>query len=404
MQNKSIPWTVKYSPESMMQSLFLAEQFQQMQSFVKNFKKQKKRAMLLHGPTGTGKTVAVYTLAKEFDYELIEINASDFRNKDTVFSIIGTASKQKSLFGAEKIILIDEIEGLSGSKDRGGVSAIGEIIKTTAFPIFLTCHDATDKRFKAILKIVQPVVFPPLNYLAITGILKQICEKEQIMYEESALKTLARYAAGDIRAAINDLQSLAQERITMEYIDSLGYRNKQESIEQGLLKIFKIKDANLALLAFENVQEDLEQIALWIDENLPKEYTNPVSLASAYNALSRADVFRGRIHRWQHWGFLVYVNALLTAGIAVSKKERNKNQIVYEQTQRFLKLWIAKQRYAKREGIAQKLAAKMHTSSKYATQYIIPYMRYIFQHNKNMADKIAQDFDFDLDEIAWLCG
>ena len=165
-----------------------------------------------------------------------------------------------------------------------------------------------------------------------------------------------------MRAAINDLQSLGTEKITLQRFEELGYRNKQESIQEALIKVFKVSDSSIAKTAFQNVQEDIDQIFLWVDENLPKEYTDAESLASAYDALSRADVFKGRIHRWQHWGFLIYVDALLSAGVDVSKKQRNKSPIAYEQTQRLLKIWIAKQKYAKRQAIAEKLTSA-HMSS-----------------------------------------
>ena len=103
----NLPWTLKYQPKSLKDFTLHETQIQQMQLFVQNFKKQKKKAMLLAGPTGTGKTVAVTALAKDSNLELIEINASDFRNKDGVLSIIGTASKQMSLFSSGKIILVD---------------------------------------------------------------------------------------------------------------------------------------------------------------------------------------------------------------------------------------------------------------------------------------------------------
>ncbi len=398
----NLPWTLKYQPQSLKNFFLHAAQTQQMQTFIENFKKQKKKAMLIHGPTGCGKTVAIHALANDSNLELIEINASDFRNKEGVLSIIGTASKQRSLFSSGKIILVDEVDGLSGNQDRGGISAIEEVIEQTSFPIFLTCQDATDKKIKSLLKKVHAVAFPPLKYTAVSAVLKQICVKESLAFDETALKTLARQADGDLRAAINDLQSLGKEKITMECINELGFRNKQEALADALIKVFKVKDANIALAAFNNVQEDLDKIALWIDENLPKEYLDPHSLAAAYEYLSRADVFTGRIMRRQHWGFIVYVNALLSAGVAVSKIERNKNQVVYEQTQRILKLWIAKQKYAKRLGIAEKIAAKNHVSSTYAVQHIVPYVKHIFKNNEKMREQLMVDFDFDADEVGWL--
>lgn len=395
----TLPWTLKYQPQSLNDFPFYTNQIQQMKSFVEDFKKQKRKAMLIHGPTGNGKTAAVQALAQDMQLELIEINASDYRNKDAIFSIIGTAAKQMSLFFSSKIILIDEIDGLAGNQDRGGISAIEEIIDTTAFPIFLICHDASDKKIKPLLKKTHLVAFEPLDYTQITGVLKKICAAEKVDYEERALKTLARQADGDLRAAINDLQTLSNEKITLQRFEELGYRNKQEAIQNGLVKVFKVSDANIAKTAFQNVQEDIDQIFLWVDENLPKEYPDAESLASAYDKLSRADVFKGRIHRWQHWGFLVYIDALLSAGVAVSKKQRNKNPVAYEQTQRLLKIWIAKQKYAKRQAIAEKLTFA-HLSSSEAVNTVF-YIKQMFK-NKKMKERLIEEFDFDADEVLWL--
>jgi predicted aldo/keto reductase-like oxidoreductase len=60
---------------------------------------------------------------------------------------------------------------------------------------------------------------------------------------------------------------------------------------QALLKVLKTTDPSVALKAFENVEEDINEQMLWIDANLPFEYTKPEDLASAYDKLSRADVF-----------------------------------------------------------------------------------------------------------------
>lgn len=396
---ENLPWILKYHPQSLSDFPFHTMQIQQMKAFVQDFKKQKKKAMLIHGPTGCGKTAAVHALAHDSGLELIEINASDCRNKETILTIIGTAAKQRSLFFSGKIIFIDEIDGLAGNEDRGGIGAMEGIIETTAFPIFLTCQDASDRKIKSLFKKAQVVAFEPLDYPVVTDVLKRICSVEGILYDERALKTFARQADGDLRAAINDLQSMSGEKITMQKFEELGYRNKQESIQNALIKVFKISDANIAKTAFQNVQEDIDHIFLWIDENLPKEYTDAESLASAYEKLSRADVFKGRIHRRQQWGFLVYIDALLSAGVAVSKKQRNKNPVAYEQTQRLLKIWIAKQKYAKRQAIAEKLTSA-HISSAKALNSVV-YVKEMFK-NKKMKEKLIAEFDFDADEVAWL--
>ncbi|MEK6920757.1 MAG: hypothetical protein AABX82_02650, partial [Nanoarchaeota archaeon] len=82
--------------------------------------------------------------------------------------------------------------------------------------------------------------------------------------------------------------------------------------------------------------------------------------------------------------------------------ERNKNPVVYQRTQRILKMWIAKQKYAKRLSIAEKIAAKNHVSSSYAVQHIVPYVKHMFKNNQTMRDQMIAEFDFDADEVGWL--
>src|SRR3990167_11123220 len=105
----------KYKPKN---SGEIPQNLEDLKRIIKN-----KQHALIVGPTGSCKTSAIYTIADELNYETIEINASDFRTKDQIESIIGSASKQQSLFMKEKIIIVDEVDCLSGTEDRGGAVA-----------------------------------------------------------------------------------------------------------------------------------------------------------------------------------------------------------------------------------------------------------------------------------------
>ena len=276
---------------------------------------------MIYGASGTGKTSSVYAIASELGHEVIEVNASDFRNTEQINQKVGNAIKQQSLFARGKIILVDEIDGLSGHEDRGGIQAITKLIEDSAYPIILTATNPFDNKFSSLRSKSNLIEFRQLDYLSVFKILKKICGHEKIKYDEGVLKALSRRAGGDARAAINDLQTLAHEKkeLKKESLEELSERNKTDNIMTALNKIFKTTDLKVAISAFDNVEEDLSQQLLWIDENLPKEYTKPEELAKAYEMLSKADVFSRRIRRWQHYRFLVYINALITAGSAAAK-------------------------------------------------------------------------------------
>ncbi len=396
------PWVKKYQPKELLDIRGQDTALKQLKESIANFKKTKK-ATLIYGPTGSGKTATAHALAKELDLEIIEVNASDTRNKEEINSLIGSAATQMSLFNKGKIILIDEVDGLSGTKDRGGISAITKIIEKSAFPIILTANDPWDSKFSTLRKKANLIQFHTLNYLSVFAVLKKICTSESIKYDESTLKSMARMAGGDLRGAINDLQMTCQDKKTLlkEDIEQTSQRNKTQSMISALMKIFKTMDPKIALTAFDDVQEDFNKRFLWLDENIPKEYTKPKNLASAYDKLSKADVFQGRIRRWQHWRFLSHINALLTAGVALSKDEKYKQFIKYTPTKRILKLWRANMTYQKRKSIAVKIAEKTHTSLKQSIKNM-PYIQTIFKKNKQMAEEIIQEFELDSQEVDWL--
>src|SRR3989344_2606521 len=115
------PLIQKYLPKKPSDLKGQQEALKQLETFIDQFKRQKKKAALIYGTSGTGKTSAVYCLASERNVEVIEVNASEFRNKEGIDRIVGGALGQQSLFSKGKIILIDEVDGISGTKDRGGL-------------------------------------------------------------------------------------------------------------------------------------------------------------------------------------------------------------------------------------------------------------------------------------------
>jgi len=399
-----IPWTKKYQPENASEVKGHDKALLELKNFILNFKNQKEKAAIIYGQSGVGKTCSVYALASDLNYEVFELNASDFRNKNMIESRLGSAIMQRSLFSNNKIILVDEIDGLAGKQDRGGVSTLTKLIDKSIFPIIMTATNPYDKKLNALRKKANLIHFHTLNYLSVFSVLKNICTKEKIKLNEDALKSLARHVGGDVRSAINDLQTLTHEKkeLKNEDLNELSDRNRTENMLSALMKVFKTTDINIAIRAFENVEEDIGKQFLWIDQNLPLEYQKPEDLARAYDYLSKADVFKGRIRRWQYWRFLVYVNALISAGVAVAKDEKYKGFASYKPTTRILKLWRANMKYQKRKSIASKIADKTHTSSKKALQDTLPYLSIIFRKNKKLAGQLAQEFELDKDEVEWL--
>lgn len=403
MGEELLPWIKKYCPKKGEDVIAQESAVAFLKKYVGNYKKQKKKGLVLYGPSGCGKTSAVYAAANDLNIDVIEINASDVRNKDQLNAIAGAASKQMSLFMRGKLILIDELDGIAGRADYGGIPALAGIIAESAWPVVMTANNPYDSKFSKLRNKSEMLQFKNLGVDDIFRILKRVCESEKITYDEGLLRMMAMRSAGDARGAVNDLQIMTstEKAVNEKTAKDISARDKTDTMLSALTKIFKTTDPLVAKGAFNLVNEDLDKCILWLDENIPKEYTSPADLARAYDCLSKADVFIGRIRRWQHWRYLAYANELVTAGVAMSKETKNRNFIAYKPTGRILKLWWAKQKSVKKKAIAAKIAEKTHCSVKESIKNI-DYFKAIFKKNEEMAKKISNELSLNKDEFDYL--
>jgi len=398
------PFIRKYTPKNLSEIIGQDKAVEQIFNYVTSSKKTRGKPLMLYGPPGTGKTASVHAAAKEQGFEIIEVNASDLRNKDQLQSTVGAAMGQQSLFAKSKVILIDEIDGIAGRRDRGGLAEITSLIETSPFPVILTLNNPYEHKFSKLRRRCNLVEFPHVSYQDIVKIFKNICKHEKIGYDEEALTALARRVGGDARAAINDLQSASKRgpKITSDSVELAGEREQVETLQSALVKVFKTKNPNIALSAFEHVQEDLNEISLWIDENMPKEYKKPQDLYNAYESIAKANVYQGRIKRRQHWRFLAYISNFLTAGVALAKEEKYKEFVQYMPTMRLLRIWQANMKNSKKKAIAQKIAPELHTSTKRVMQEMLPYYQAACQRNKHFAKDLQDHFELNGDEMKWM--
>ncbi len=390
-------WVEKYRPKALEDVEGQEKAVAELKLFISKYKKGD--AVLLHGKTGTGKTCAVYALANDLNLEILEANASDVRNKEGINSVIGQSSKQMSLFNRKKLILVDEVDAISGHEDRGCVQALVKVVSESEFPMVLIADDPYERKIAPLRKSCKAIEFPMLDPLVVFKILQRVCEGEDINYDEAVLKDLARRSGGDARAAINDLQIICATKKVLESLEDLGEREKKESILNALRLIFKSKNPETVLGAFDKTDLTLDECLLWLDENLPMEYKGS-DLLNAYDCVSKSDVFKGRIRRWQHWRFLVYVSSLLTAGVALSKKEKYSHLVNYKPTSRILKIWKAKMKNAKKISIAEKIAENTHASTKRVLNDTLPYLKFIFKHKKG--EDMIDELKLDDEEVEWL--
>ena len=147
-------WTFEYKPRSLKEFVNQKEAVDIFLKWIKVWKHGSK-ALLFHVMPGTGKTALIEAYANENKFDLIQLNASDYRSASQIKEVLGSSAQQQSLFKRGKIFMIDEIDGIAGNEDRGGVGEIINIIKSSQFPIVLTCNNAYDTRLRALREHCQ---------------------------------------------------------------------------------------------------------------------------------------------------------------------------------------------------------------------------------------------------------
>lgn len=402
-------WTVKYKPRSLAQIVGNKEAIEKFVDWVKSWERgiPKKKAVLIYGPPGIGKTVTVEAVAYDFHMEFVEKNASDYRTEEAVNHFAGLASQYGSLFGGKRIILLDELDGLTGTADRGGVKAITDIVKNAQFPIILISNVAYDPRFTNLRNYCLLIEFKKPSAGDVLKHLNRICASEGIKAEESALKFIAQRSEGDVRSAVNDLQALAQGKKTLTYADVswLGYRDRQESIFNVLRLIIYGKTSASAKQAANMADVDVDMLFEWIYENVPAHFTDAHDLATAMDALSIADVYRGRIRATRDWSFTRYVIDCMTAGVAMARqKSKAQGWIPFKFPTRIQMLSRSKVDRAMQLNIGRKIKRRCHISAVRASKEVLPYLRIIFKNNVEMAAGLARWLDLDEEMIAYVVG
>jgi replication factor C large subunit len=320
------PWTDQYRPKSKEEVVGNREAVDQLDKWIRSWanKPPKKRAVFVYGPPGTGKTAAIQALAAEKGYDLLEINASDSRTKNRIEEVLGKAAGQTvTVFGRPRMILLDEMEGVSGQKDRGGIAAISNVIKTTRIPIVLvatTIGENMETKFRPLRSKATLIEFQPVPFGEVYKSLERISRENGVEVHPEALDALAYRSRGDLRSAINDLETVAKGKTEVDACDIewMGERDRQDYTPNIINRIFSARSLWEARQTISQSMIPYEDLFDWIYENLPLVVDEPGERLQALETLAKAAIYQRRA-RSSNYRLLKYMFNLMTGGVAFSR-------------------------------------------------------------------------------------
>jgi replication factor C large subunit len=420
----STAWAEKYRPTTASALIGNEEATAEFKAWLQAWgtKRKPTKAVLLVGPPGVGKTSLVRATANDNHFRVVEMNASDVRTEKTILNLLTPASTSITLdsFTAERLhgnmILIDEVDGVFGREDRGGLPAILKIIKSPDVPMVLTGNSLENEKFEELKKACHVIELFPIRPRLILLLIRHITRQEGIDIEPEILGDLARNARGDLRSAINDTQLAAagarHQSARTQLLD------ERETLNE-LFASDRFADSRKALNETE-VPLYRDELMLRIHDILPYVYTSKEKLRDAYDALSRADIAYGRIGANRsrflapppfnlprrdtvpEWSLLpVALNELATAGLLpVDSEVDHAVQVAPPVSQKIVeryqyRLWSI-------DHVCASIAKACHLSKRKALQMVYPFLLGIFRGNESLGRSIASSLGLEERDISFM--
>ncbi|AFH43347.1 replication factor C large subunit [Fervidicoccus fontis] len=406
---KGLPWIIKYRPKSLKEYVNQETAVAIITSWIKDWEKRAptKKAVLLYGPPGVGKTSLIEALANDYGYEIVETNASDYRRRDDIYRKVYNSAIQGTLTGRKKLILLDEVDGLSSTGDKGGIEAIVQLITQTKNPIILTANNAFHPDLKPIRDLAVMIELKNLNQKHVLTVLKIICEREGVECEDAGLKVIYEKNRGDLRACINDLQSIAEVygKVNEELATELTYyRDRELNPFDTLRNIFTSKYVWQSRNAISHSEVDTDTLIEWLSENIPVQLTDPEDAYLAFQALSRADVYRGIIKKTGNYDFLAYITEMIGPAISFSRKKTKFKWLKYNYPSKLKMLSETKRSRELLNSSLQKLSKRLSQSTSKSKKDLLPYLRSIYRLSPPHFVQICRSYGITVEEAAVIVG
>lgn len=350
-------------------------------AFVEWFGKWKKgtKPLLLVGPPGIGKTTLANLAAKQFGYDMISLNASDVRNKQQIQEILSPVLGNASLLGSP-MIFVDEVDGVHGRADFGGVEALLDILKEPTIPIILAANSESSDKMKSIKKATKTIYLRPLPPRLMQLYLARILQKEHAKLSPGLLAKLVMESRGDIRSMINSSQALVtgfepQTEKSFEILD----------IEEGVNSFFKANSLDEARLVLYSLRIDPREKINAFYSSIISSSISQDQMQQMLQVISEADILYGRIIRTQEWRLLRYLDAIL---VGLYKKDLPVRYSRFNLSWPLLNRlrWDGKSI----KSLATNMTKILHVSKSTFATFYFPFILFLMQNKK---------LDLNLDEI-----
>lgn len=279
------------------------------------------KPLLLVGPPGVGKTSFVHALSREFDIDLIELNASDTRNKNLLAQVIFPIFSNASLTGKNFLLFLDEIDGISNREDSGGLDFLLDLFKEPSIRVVMAANKSNEV-IKKISKVSKTITFSPIPPRLSMLYLDRILRLQNSSMKLEDRIAVVRNCFGDIRSLLNAAQVMKAGYTTTKNpvldidIENMINQFFSSTTFEEALDVVQRADISYSDPRFGQSSEDRRKdiLAAFFSSIVMSKIDIP-TITLLLDRLSELDVILSRSLVMRNWKILRYFPLILTKSL-----------------------------------------------------------------------------------------
>jgi len=169
-------------------------------------------------------------------------------------------------------------------------------------------------------------------------------------------------------------------------------------MDETLTTYFSAKTLQDASTVLSRSGVDYDDLIMAIADNLPLRYQDSARLAEAYEFVSHADMFRGRIGT-EHWQLLKYFYNDLSKAAAVDPGSYRPFKFIAPPIRIITLFWTKGKRTAL-DDICSKIGQRNHVSRKTAKEEFVPFLKFLLDRRR--ASDVQSWLELSLEEVEFL--